>query len=794
MNHELPIAGFYDKIVSAIQDNPVVIIQAETGAGKSTQVPQMLLDLGYKVLVTQPRRLAASSVAERVAQEWETELGQIIGYRMANERCDSPNTRCLFCTDGLALVRELLGHNKVDVLVIDEVHEWNLNIEVLVAWVKHELAAGRKIKVVLMSATIEANKLSAYFNNAPIISVPGRTFTVTELPRTSSHITHIAELVRQGRNVLVFEPGKEEIRQTMEDLKRLNLFAEILPLHGELTSAEQARCFRQYKRSKVIVSTNVAQTSVTIPDIDAVVDTGMERRVETVNGVEGIYLRSISTADREQRKGRAGRTKPGFYADYCDETERPAFPVAEILRLRLDQVVLRLAVTGFDAEELPFFHQPDVKKIHEAKKVLVALGCLTSVGTVTPTGHTVARFPVSVRVGRMLAEAVRHGVLEEVITIAAILEGGEINMRKDEYGFPVDTWHPLVRDERESDIFAQAILFKAACKMSNNQIKANGISPKALFRVREIRRQISDSLWGRVQWSDGTDRKLVHRCIVAGLVDHLFHAEIFGNYKNGDDVERLLSKSTVLFPPPKWLVGMPRDFEFKKVRGGTSTVRVVTFATKVTPELVMELAPHLVTRPTRIRPRFDVTLGNVVTSNLVQVGKVTVSEEKVVTTDLPNYRELLRDGLFQVFLTNPSVWPTHLRFGTFMLTTDTVVPEIAEVCFGVNECDGERFLAYGTKRLMFSWSISAQTFWTLNRSEAESARSELVNRIPVKARKPTVSARATVPTPMPRPIVPAQVAKPMEEKQAPVEAGHLAAELKSLGEAWGAGLGVLKKK
>ena len=785
MNVTLPIAGYYDEIASKIQGNPVVIIQAETGAGKSTQVPQMLLDFGYKILVTQPRRLAASSVAERVAQEWGTELGQIVGYRIANERCDSPNTQCLFCTDGLALVRELLGHNDIDVLVIDEVHEWNLNIEVLAAWVKHELATGRKLKVVLMSATIEVEKLSAYFNNAPVVSVPGRTFPVTELPRQTSHITHIANLVRQGHNVLVFEPGKEEIRETIEALKSLGLSAEMLPLHGELTSAEQARCFRSYKRNKVIVSTNVAQTSVTIADIDVVVDTGMERRVETVNGVEGIYLRAISMADRSQRKGRAGRTKPGFYTDYCDEPTRPAFPDAEIMRLRLDQVVLRLAVTGFDAEELTFFHQPDVKKIHEAKEVLVALGCLTPTGNVTPTGHTVARFPVSVRVGRMIAEAVRCGVLEEVITIAAILEGGELHMRKDEYGFPVSSWRRLVHTEHESDVFAQIILFKSACKMSNTEMKANGINIKTFSRVRQIRRQISDTLWGKVQWSKNSDRKLVHRCIVAGLVDHLFHAESFGNYKNGDDVERMLSNSSVVSPEPKWLVGIPRDFEFKNARGGKNTLRVVTFATKATPELVMELAPHLVKHLTGVRPRFDAILGDVVTSNVMQIGKVAVSEEKVITTDLPNYREILREGLFLAFRMNPDAWPLHMRYGSSVLTTTMSVPEVSEVCFGVNPNDGERFMAYGTKRLYYEWSMLLETFWTLDRNEAEEARKAILSRVPVQQKSAPAQVRATVPMKL---VVEKPQAQPVV-----TEENTSGVSLESLRETFGDRVGALKK-
>jgi HrpA-like RNA helicase len=176
MNQTLPITAFREEILKTVKENSVVVITAETGAGKSTQVPQYLLQEGYDLVVTQPRRLAARTVSERVAEEWGEELGLTIGFRTAYERKDSEWTRCLFCTDGLALVRELMGAGRHQVLVLDEVHEWNLNIETLVSWVRYHLAQGSNFKVVLMSATLEAEKLSAFFDGAPIISVPGRLF------------------------------------------------------------------------------------------------------------------------------------------------------------------------------------------------------------------------------------------------------------------------------------------------------------------------------------------------------------------------------------------------------------------------------------------------------------------------------------------------------------------------------------------------------------------------------------------------------------------------------------------
>ena len=193
-------------------------------------------------------------------------------------------------------------------------------------------------------------------------------------------VDDVATLVAEGRNVLVFQPGKQEIEDACSALKQMQVSAEILPLHGQLTPEEQSRCFKHYGRPKVVVSTNVAQTSVTIDDIDAVVDSGMERRIELVDGVEGLYLKPVSLADATQRKGRAGRTKPGIYIDHCGASSRPDFQVAEIMRKRLDQTVLRLAIAGFDMEAMEFFHQPAKSDIHDARRTLVGLGCMTADG------------------------------------------------------------------------------------------------------------------------------------------------------------------------------------------------------------------------------------------------------------------------------------------------------------------------------------------------------------------------------------------------------------------------------
>lgn len=216
----LPISNFKNEIMTKVRENDVVIITAETGAGKSTQVPQYLLEAGYNMAITQPRRLAVRSVSARVAEELGEKLGGRVGYRTAVGANDSRDTQCLFCTDGLALVRELMGQQKKQLLILDEVHEWNENVEVLVAWAKRQIASDGGFKVILMSATLEADRLSRFFGGAPVISVPGRLFPVEQRERGENIEADAAQLVMEGRNVLIFQPGKAEIDATIATLKK----------------------------------------------------------------------------------------------------------------------------------------------------------------------------------------------------------------------------------------------------------------------------------------------------------------------------------------------------------------------------------------------------------------------------------------------------------------------------------------------------------------------------------------------------------------------------------------------
>jgi len=600
----LPIEKYKEHILATVKDNPITIITAETGAGKSTQVPQYLLDEGYEVIVTQPRRLAARSVADRISKERGVKLGGEVGFNTAFERKIGRNTRLLFCTDGLQLVKELTGNGlqgKKKILILDEVHEWNTNMETLVAWSKKQIDENDNFRVVLMSATLDAEKLSGFFENdsksAPTIDVPGKLYPVEERDIGSNQmIQEISHLIKDGRNVLVFQPGKKEIMDTIAELKDLNLDAEILPLHGMLEPFEQQKVFKHYNKPKVVISTNVAQTSITIDDIDAVVDSGVERRIEIKDGVEGLYLKNISQADCKQRKGRAGRCRPGIYT-LCSDVgvnEREKFPKPEIQRVRLDQMVLRLATSGLDATKLDFFHQPDRSALSEAKRALSALGAMDANGDITKIGRQISKLPIDVHTGRMVIEAVKNNCVDEVLTVAACLSAGSLRDRTDK-------WRGLISEDK-SDILAEFDLYNKCRNIKSKEMRENGIFAKNYFRSTEIRRHLSSAIQRAglhfKKGKKGIDREAILRSVVSGMVDHLYSHYSSNSYsRNGE--ERLLGKESVIKDTPDWIVGIPKDIQFKNRRGNMQTLSLLTMCSEVDPEWLIDVAPQLVEKKRR---------------------------------------------------------------------------------------------------------------------------------------------------------------------------------------------------
>ena len=617
----LPILRFKDQILKSVQDNPVTIITAETGAGKSTQVPIFLSELGYKVIVTQPRRLAARTLASRVAQEVKSPLGEKVGFHTSDQKVSSSKTEILFCTDGLQMIRELTSSNHKSgggtVLVLDEVHEWNINMEVLIAWVKKRIESGEKLKVVIMSATLDGQKLSQFYGqNTASVEVPGRLYPVEKHAVPAREIiSQIAKLAEQKRNILVFQTGKAEIEKTIQTLKAsVGDTVHILPLHGDLTPAEQQECFKSAPKgkSKIIVSTNVAQTSVTIPDIDAVVDCGQEKSSETRDGISGLYIKEISQADCAQRAGRAGRTKPGVYVLCSDLSfdQRSQYPIPEIMRSRLDEMVLRLAEQSFDAAEMNFFHQPNNKEINSAKKSLVALGALDSDGKISSIGRRLSRLPLTVKYGRMLIEAEKYGVLDEVATIAACLEVGDIRSKKDY------EWKRYTKETRSDllailDVYNAAQNIKAHSGVSKAEaLRESGIFAKDFFRAQEVRQKLLHEIRSRFNTrkeslKDSQEkRKAILISCLSGLVDHLYSSNGYGYHDDGS-VTREKCRETVVIGQPEMVVALPLDLQTKNRRGQIITLNLINMVTQVDADLLRQAAPHLVSNRVRDELRYD---------------------------------------------------------------------------------------------------------------------------------------------------------------------------------------------
>lgn len=619
---DLPIDPYRSKIVQTINENTVTIIDAETGSGKTTRVCQFLLEeTDYEIVVTQPRIIAATSVSQRVADEMECELGGLVGYRTAAYRKDSRGTRCLFATDGLQMVRELtLAKQTIGkgiVLIIDEVHEWNQNIETLVAWVKKALLEGVAVKVVLMSADLDHEGLSAFFNNAPVIKVPGRCFPVIGSPKHALGICQkgsvfmvdeVKRFVKEGKNTLVFLPGKKDIQKMQLELEKAKVQAVILPLHAELEVKDQQLAFKSYGKPKVILSTNIAQTSVTIPDIEAVVDSGLENRIELVNNVETLVRGTISKADCNQRAGRAGRVQEGEYVlcNDVDYADFKAYPIPDIERSLLDQLALRLAGVGLDIVDLPFYHQPERSVLIDAKKVLLDVEAIDATGDITELGKKINKFPVKVMTARMILEAIKRKCLEPIITIGAIMETpyGSIKRRSRHDDPPhFNSWEDLIEDESyRSDYLAELHLYLVASLSNQKKLASIGIDPRGYHKATEIRKQLVEVLikldYDVKDHNQNTKQeKEVLKCIAAGMINHLYNYIGRGEYKNGE-IRKLAKDSVInnLYPMiPNWIVGRPFNLVINKYDGRKQTIMLVNKATAVDPMWFTEIAPHLIT-------------------------------------------------------------------------------------------------------------------------------------------------------------------------------------------------------
>lgn len=651
--HSLPTLDFKDAITDAVDNNQVVILTAETGAGKSTQVPQYLAEHGYnRVIVTQPRILATRNLAKRVRDEWAErnteDSSEIIGYRTAHERDDSGRTKILYCTDGLQLVRELTGSGIGDkqVLILDEVHEWNENMEVLVAWAKKRAREDVNFKVLVMSATLDHEHLADYYKADAVLEIPGRHFPVSK--RYDGNVLRelLEVLESPGRNVLTFLPGKAEIKDVSDAIesKAKEAGVPILPLHSQLIAEDQQKIFASYPRGKIILSTNIAQTSITIDDIDMVVDSGLERRAEVRSGVEGLFLAQISQADIMQRAGRAGRTKPGDYvlAAYGNIPsmklqDRPKYPIPEILRKHIDRLTLRLANIGIDIEDLDFYHSPGPRAIARAKHTLKELGAMTKRGEVTDIGRAMERFPLSSSYARMLVESERIKLADESIAklalIIAIAEVGGIIRG----GSKFVGWRMYSQNSR-SDLLAAFEVFLATQGMSDEEFEDIGVIAKNLNKAEEVYERLARDLGLPEQLPErsfelGEEDRLL-RCIVAGQIDQIWLRGPRGvsdmrHLATGD--QRELSSSTVV-RNPNLIVGEPFDLQVPTPKGALEVIHLVQGASAVTARTLIEIAPERFTEQGRLY-YYDHKLEGLATATQVKVGSSIIAGEGKPVTD-----------------------------------------------------------------------------------------------------------------------------------------------------------------
>ena len=437
---DLPVAARRQEIAAAIAAHPVVIVAGETGSGKTTQLPKICLELGRGsnglIGHTQPRRLAARTVAARIAGELGVAVGGLVGYRVRFSDQTSGNTAIKLMTDGILLndMQQDRLLSRYDTLIIDEAHERSLNIDFLLGYLKRLLPRRPDLKVIVTSAAIDVERFSRHFDDAPVIEVSGRSYPVethylgSEGEADEEPAERIVSLVDaiaagdygQRGDVLVFLPGEREIRELAQILRRSDS-VDVLPLYARLSQTEQNRVFegaRRRARLRVVLATNVAETSLTVPGIRYVIDPGVARlsRYSHRSRLQRLPVEPVSQASADQRRGRCGREAPGVCLRLFSEADyatRPEFTDPEIQRTNLASVILQMLSLGLgEVEEFPFVDPPDGRLIRDGYKLLEELGAVDAAGELTPTGRRMARFPVDPRLARMVLEGSTRGCLE----------------------------------------------------------------------------------------------------------------------------------------------------------------------------------------------------------------------------------------------------------------------------------------------------------------------------------------------------------------------------------------------
>jgi ATP-dependent helicase HrpA len=622
---ELPVSAERERIAETIAAHQVTIVCGETGSGKTTQIPKICMSLGRGAagLIghTQPRRIAARSVAARIARELGAELGGAVGYQVRFTARVGADAHLKVMTDGILLAeiqrdRHLEAY---DTIIIDEAHERTLNIDFLLGYLKRLLPRRPELKLVITSATIDPERFSAHFDGAPVVNVSGRSWPVQVRHRPLAHddedererdmyegiVAAVDEALPEVEgDLLVFLPGEREIREAAEALrKRRYADTELLPLYARLSSGEQDRVFEPHPGRRIVLATNVAETSLTVPGIGAVIDPGLARlsRYSYRSKVQRLPIEKISRASAEQRKGRCGRVGPGVCIRLYSEEDwraRPEFTEPEILRTDLAAVILQMQALGLgEISEFPFIDPPDPRFVSDGYRLLRELGALDDANTLTGVGRRLARMPVDPRIGRMILAASEEGTLTEMLIIAAALSIPDPRQRPMDAREAAARAHARFRDER-SDFVALLNLWRDHREQARHRSRSalrrwcreHFLSYVRMREWADVHRQLSQIAreMGLRPTRQTASYSRIHRALLSGLLGYIGFREDERDYTGARNARFRISPASGLAPGgAKWVVAAELI--------ETTHLYAYTVA-RIRPEWAAQVGAHLVRR------------------------------------------------------------------------------------------------------------------------------------------------------------------------------------------------------
>jgi len=697
----LPVSEKREEIARIIQDNPVVILAGETGSGKTTQLPKICMSIGRglkgRIGHTQPRRIAARTVANRIAEELQTRLGSVVGYQVRFADHTDKNTYVKLMTDGILLAE--IQHDPLlldyDTIIIDEAHERSLNIDFLLGYLKRLLPKRPELKIIVTSATIDVEKFSKHFNNAPIIEVSGQTYPVevhyrpweAKFEDINESIVAAVEEIRDTQrrgDILIFLIGEREIREASHALKKANFsHMEILPLYSRLNLTEQNKIFHPHKGDRIVLATNVAETSITVPGIKYVIDPGYARvsRYSVRTKVQRLPIETISQASANQRKGRCGRVSDGAcYRLYAEDdfNTRAEFSDAEILRTNLAAVILQMLHMRIgDVRDFPFVDPPDSRLISDGFKLLEEIKAVNPRGEITNSGRSLSSLPLDPRLGAALLEGARRHCLKEVLIIAAALSIQDPRDRPSDKKQLADAEHRRFNDAH-SDFVMYVNLWEyledQRQQLSQNQFRRlcrrEFLSYQRVREWRDLHHQLRLSV-KKLQLQENqsaSDYESLHKALICGFLTLIGTREI---EKGSREYLGTRQKKFVIFPGSsqskknsKWVLAA-QFIETSQLFGHC--------VARVEPEWVLELAAHL-SKKHYYEPHYDVKSGQVRVFARVSLLGLILQEKKSLA-----YSKVDVEKASNIFVREALVEGKYRGKGAFFAHNQQLITEVHEL-------------------------------------------------------------------------------------------------------------------